>query len=101
MNRVDWTLLDSPNDLFKKGFRPLQPFRRVFGLLILEEVRDVTGEELLQQWIEIPVLQYFTGEELFHWDLPILNEELQTCKAQLSAKGLEFLKSAIAEVNKT
>ena len=67
MNRIDWALLES-DELFQNGFKPIQPIRRVFGLMILETVRGLEGEQLLVQWLETPVLQYFTGETWFHWE---------------------------------
>ena len=97
MDKINWNSLQA-NDLFQKGFIPLQPIRRIFGLLILEKIRGLQGEELLQQWLETPILQYFTGEDLFHWELPISNEEIQTCRMQLSSYGIQLLNSMIEEV---
>ena len=98
MSRIDWELLDS-NVLFKDGFKPLQPIRRVFGLMILEQVRGLEGEQLLVQWLETPVLQYFTGETWFHWELPITKEEVQLCKAQLSDRGKGIVQSMLDEIS--
>jgi hypothetical protein len=98
MSRINWALLES-NDLFKDGFKPLQPIRRVFGLMILEPVRRLEGEQLLVQWLETPVLQYFTGETWFHWELPITKEEIEMCKAQLSDRGIAILKTMVAEIS--
>ena len=96
MGIIDWESLKKPN-LFKNGFVPLQPLRRVFGLLILEHMRGVHGEELLQQWLEVPMMQYFTGEQLFHWELPISNDEILMCKNQLNHNGCNLLDSMIKE----
>jgi len=98
MDRIDWGVLES-NELFKKGFKPLQPIRRVFGLIVLESVRGLKGKQLLVQWLETPVLQYFTGETWFHWELPITKEEIQLCKAQLSDRGKGIVQSMLDEVS--
>ena len=100
MSKIDWDSLQNSNGLFQKGFEPLQPIRRIFGLLILESIRGLRGDELLQQWLEIPIFQYFTGEDLFHWELPITNKEIEVCKTQISDKGFKVLNSMIDEVNK-
>ena len=97
MEVLDWNSLNQ-NSLFKDGFRPLQPLRRIFGLLILEHVRGSQGEELLQQWLEVPMMQYFTGEDLFHWESPISNQEILMCKKQLNDKGKNILKSMIKAI---
>jgi hypothetical protein len=99
MNRIDWALLES-DELFQNGFKPIQPIRRVFGLMILETVRGLEGEQLLVQWLETPVLQYFTGETWFHWELPITGEEIEMCKAQLSDHGIGILQSMIDETSR-
>ena len=96
MENLDWNSLNQFK-LFKNSFRPLQPLRRIFGLLILEHLRGVEGEELLQQWLEVPMMQYFTGEDLFHWELPISNQEILMCKKQLSEEGKTLLQSMIKE----
>ena len=96
MDIIDWGSLNK-TELFKKGFVPLQPLRRVFGFLILEHIRGVHGEELLQQWLEVPMMQYFTGEQLFHWELPISNDEILMCKNQLNHNGCNLLDSMIKE----
>jgi IS5 family transposase len=100
INKIDWISLQNSNELFKKGFKPIQPVRRIFGLLVLESTRGLSGDELLQQWLEIPIFQYFTGEDWFHWELPITNKEIEDCKTQISSKGIEILNSMIDEVNK-
>ena len=97
MKKLDWNSLNQVK-LFKNGFKRLHPLIRVFGFLILEHIRGKQGEELLQQWIEIPIMQYFTREDLFHWDLPITNQEILMCKQQLSEEGEELLKSMIDEI---
>lgn len=56
MDKIDWNSLNQTN-LFKNGFTPLQPLRRIFGFLILEHVRKAQNEELLQEWLETPMMQ--------------------------------------------
>ncbi len=90
LKQLDWNSLNQGN-LFINGFRPLQPLRRVFALLILEHVRGLQGEELLQQWLEVPMMQHFKGEDLNYWELPITNQELIMSKNQLSKDGENLL----------
>lgn len=101
MKNVDWKILRNRDDFFDNGFITLQPFRRVFGLLALEEIRNTKGENILAQWIQIPVMQYFTGEDWFHWDLPITINELDVCKSQLTPSGVDTLNLIIKELKQS
>jgi len=88
---IDWKTLNNKSELFKEGYVPLQPVRRLVGLFILEKILNISGAELLKQWLQIPYYQYFTGETLFHWDLPISVEELEVCKSQLSEQAMDII----------
>ncbi len=58
MEKLDWNSLNQVN-VFNNSFRPLQPVRRVFGFLLLEHIRGSKGDDLLQQWLEVPMMQHF------------------------------------------
>ena len=98
--KISWEVFENAPDLFEPGFVSMQPLRRMFGLLILEKIRKAEDDDLLQQWLEVPVMQYFTGEELFHWDLPVTKEEIQVFRSQLSSKGKSLVKSMVDVVRK-
>jgi len=83
-NSIDWDLFGENEKVFKSGFTPMQPLRRIFGFLILEEILNLSGNSLLRQWKMIPYYQYFTGESWFHWDLPISTDEIENCRRCLS-----------------
>lgn len=100
MEQIDWAIFDNKEMFFKSGYRPLQPIRRIIGLILLERIRKVEGKDLLQQWLEVPAMQHFTGESLFHWDLPISTEEIETCKHQISQDGKTILESILIEAEK-
>jgi Transposase domain (DUF772) len=85
-NEIDWNVICNRSEIFNSVYIPLQPTRRMVGLSILAIALNLSGQELLKQWLQIPYYQYFTGESLFHWDLPISNEELSLFESQLNAE---------------
>jgi hypothetical protein len=100
MEQIDWAIFDNKDMFFESGFRPLQPLRRIIGLILLERIRKVEGKDLLQQWLETPAMQHFTGESLFHWDLPISIEEIETCKYQITQDGKTILELILRDADK-
>lgn len=92
-SKINWSCFDFKNGVFKEGFVSIQPPRRIFGLKLLERALKIDGASLLEQWRMIPYYQYFTGENWFHWELPITEGELMNCEKHMSDYGKELLDS--------
>jgi transposase, IS5 family len=49
---------------------PIQhPLRLMAGLVLLQHLYGLDAEDLVEEWISNPYLQYFTGETKFQWDV--------------------------------
>jgi hypothetical protein len=45
-------------------------------------------------------MQYFTGEDWFHWDLPITPNEIIECEKYFSSEVKLFIDEAIKNIDK-
>ena len=55
-------------------------------------------EILLTNWLEMPGMQYFTGEEIFHFKSPITPNEIAEIEKNLSKESIEFIENAITKI---
>ena len=77
-NRVDWSFFE---DAFKKHYSekmgaPAKPIRLMVALLILKSVRNLSDENLIEQWAENIYFQYVGGEQHFQPSIPCVATEL-------------------------
>src|SRR5215217_6885317 len=66
-NAINWSVFD---DSFKKYYsekmgKPAKPIRLMVSLLILKYLRNLSDENLVDQWAENIYFQYFSGEQHF------------------------------------
>ena len=70
---VDWSRLE---ELFGKTYcpdngRPGIPTRLMIGLHYLKYTYNLSDEAVVEDWVENPYWQYFSGEQYFTQDRPI------------------------------
>ena len=62
------------NDSFEKYYsdngRPAKPIRLMVGLLILKQLKNLSEEEIIEQWKQNPYYQYFCGFNEFQIAYP-------------------------------
>jgi len=89
---IDWSLFDKE---FKKYYmnigRPSIPIRLMASLLILKQIYSLSDEKIIEEWIQNPYYQYFSGEEVFQWKPPCALSELPRFRNRIGAKGVEFI----------
>ncbi len=69
------------DEAFKKYYSekmgaPAKPIRLMVSLLILKYVRNLSNENLVEQWSENNYFQYFSGEQFFQPKIPCVPTEL-------------------------
>ena len=65
-NKIDWAMFErefSPLYCPDNG-RPAKPIRLMVGLLILKHVRDLSDENVVEQWSENNYYKGITGDEI-------------------------------------
>ena len=88
-NMIDW-------QMFEKSFAPLfsdvtgrspKPIRMMVGLLILKHLRNVSDEQVVEQFKEKAYYQYFCGMESFTTVAPCASSELVHFRHRIGESG--------------
>ncbi len=69
--------------------RPSLPTRLMVGLHYLKYAYDMSDEGVLEEWLENPYWQYFTGGEYFEHELPLDSSSMTRWRKRLSKAGAE------------
>lgn len=92
-HQIDWFELEG--HLSKKynndQGRPAKPIRLMCSLLILKHLYDLSDEELIEQWIQNPYYQYFSGMSEFQWKQPCASSELVHFRYRVGKSGEELI----------
>ena len=76
--------------LYTKNFgRPAKPIRLMVSLLMLKQLSGLGDETVVEQWLQNPYWQYFSGENIFQWRFPIEPSDLVHFRKRIGIKGVE------------
>ena len=78
---------------------PSKPIRLMVSLLILKYVRNLSDENLVEQWSENNYFQYFSGEQFFQPKIPCVPTELVAFRNRIGEPGLELILQESIRVN--
>ncbi len=75
---------------YTKNFgRPAKPIRLMVSLLILKQLSGLGDETVVEQWLQNPYWQYFSGENVFQWKFPVEPSDLVHFRNRIGVKGVE------------
>src|SRR5665647_1130376 len=99
--KINWPVFDQA---FKKYYSektgaPAKPIRLMVSLLILKYVRNLSDENLVEQWSENNYFQYFSGEQFFQPKIPCVATELITFRQRIGEPGVELILQESIRVN--
>lgn len=94
---IDWRGFEfSYAKLFSHTGRPALPARMVIGSLIIKHIKEVSDEELIDEVLESPYLQFFLGLQQFQSEAPFDSSSLSNVRKRLGEKTFaEFEKTLI------
>lgn len=101
-NVINW-------DLFEDGFKshysekmgkPAKPIRLMVSLLILKYLRNLSDENLVEQWSKNIYFQYFSGEQIFQPKIPCVPTELIAFRQRIGEAGVELVLQESIRINK-
>ena len=100
-NKINWSFFE---DAFKKHYsekmgKPAKPIRLMVSLLILKYVRNISDENLVEQWSENIYFQYFSGEQHFQANIPCVPTELVAFRQRIGEPGVELILQESIRVN--
>ena len=82
--KLEWKKLKNINSQYNENYSSIHPLRRVVGLIILDRKLDLGFDILMDNWLEFPGMQYFTGETVFNWERPFSKEEFEEVSSRIS-----------------
>jgi IS5 family transposase len=100
-NKINWSFFEAA---FKKYYsekmgKPAKPIRLMVSLLILKYVRNISDENLVEQWSENIYFQYFSGEQHFQANIPCVPTELVAFRQRIGEVGVELILQESIRVN--
>lgn len=92
-NRVNWSLFEAS---FSKHYStkmgaPSKPIRLMVSLLILKHLRNLSDENLVEQWSENVYYQYFGGEQFYRPTTPCSATELVEFRKRIGVDGMALI----------
>jgi len=100
-SKINWPLFDNA---FKKHYsetmgKPAKPIRLMVSLLILKHLRNLSDENLVEQWGENIYFQHFSGEQHFQPNIPCVPTELVAFRQRIGEAGVELILKESIRVN--
>ncbi len=100
-HKINRTLFD---DAFKVHYSekmgaPAKPIRLMVSLLILKHLRNLSDENLVEQWSENLYYQYFSGEQHFQPTIPCVPTELVAFRHRIGEAGMEMILKESIRIN--
>lgn len=93
VKKIPWDFFESEfTPLYSDMGRPAKRIQLMVGLSILKHM----GKVIVQQWVQNPYYQAFTGEAEFQWEFPCDPSDLVYFRKRIGEKGFEkILESSI------
>lgn len=99
--QINWSVFEAafaPLYCLDNG-RPAKPIRLMVGLLILKHLRNVSDENIVEQWAENTYYQYFCGELNFMPTVPCDATELVHFRKRIGEQGIELIFKESIRIN--
>ena len=102
-NSINWLFFENS---FKEYYSdkmgaPAKPIRLMVSLLILKYVRNLSDENLVEQWSENCYYQYLSGEQNFQPKIPCVPTELVAFRKRIGEAGVELILKESIRINKS
>ena len=100
-NQINWPLFDEAfkHHYSEKMGKPAKPIRLMVSLLILKYLRNLSDENLVEQWSENIYFQHFSGEQHFQPNIPCVPTELVMFRGRIGEPGMELILKESIRVN--
>ena len=100
-HKIDWSIFENAFKVYYSETmgKPSKPIRLMVALLILKYVRNLSDENLIEQWSENIYYQYFSGEHHFQPAIPCVPTELVAFRQRIGEAGVELILNESIRVN--
>lgn len=99
-NQIRWKTFDvSLKHYSLRRGDPAKSIWLMVGLLILKQIRNLSDEDIIEQWAENPYFQYFCGETSFCSKAPCSPTELLEFRKRIGKEGVVLIFQEIIRLN--
>lgn len=89
-DQMPWHEFDQHyQDLYSDTGMPGKPIRLMVGLIILKQLKNLSDEEVVKQWVQNPYFQYFCGESEFKWVVPCDPSDITHFRNRIGKDGFD------------
>jgi IS5 family transposase len=90
-SEINWSFFE---EVFSSHYpegpgQPPKPIRLMIGLMLLQQMKGLSDEEVTHQWVQNPYWQYFCGYDYLQWNLPCDPSSLTRWRNRLGEEGIE------------
>lgn len=88
--KIPWETFETDfSRLYREDFgRPGKAIRLMVSLLLLKQMHAISDDTVLEQWVQNPYWQYFSGEKEFQWRLPVCSSDLTHFRKRIGERGV-------------
>ena len=92
-NKMPWTKIEGKLSVYfcKDNGRPCLPIRRMVGLLLIKQLKNLSDEAVVEDWQEQYYWQYFCGEIEVQHKPPCVANELSAFRKRIGEEGAKFI----------
>ena len=88
--KIPWEEIEKEFSGYYVDFgRPAKPIRLMVSLLILKQMYNLGDETVVEQWVQNPYWQYFSGEKEFQWKIPLEPSDFVHFRKRIGQTGVE------------
>ena len=100
-NKMPWTKIEGELSVYfcKDNGRPCLPIRRMVGLLLIKQLKNLSDEAVVEEWQEQHYWQYFCGEIEVQHKPPCVANELSAFRKRIGKDGAEFIFSVSVDMH--
>jgi len=89
-NTYPWAKLEADfAQYYSEMGRPAKTVRRMCALLLLKQMYGLGDETIVEEWIQNPYYQYFSGETEFQWEFPCDPSDLVHFRKRIGEEGVK------------
>jgi IS5 family transposase len=88
--KIPWLELEKAFTKYYVEFgRPSKPIRLMVSLMLLKHMNNLGDETVIEQWVQNPYWQYFSGEKTFQWKFPVEPSDLVHFRKRIGEEGIK------------
>lgn len=87
--KIPWVELEKELAKYYVEFgRPAKPIRLMVSLMLLKQMYNLGDETVIEQWVQNPYWQYFSGEKEFQWKFPVEPSDMVHFRKRIGEEGI-------------